>query len=141
MRKISEEERVKIVETLIKHGGGGYEATARELHLSTRIVQWVDIVANRKFGYTDAGRGRPELQEFIIGIRDLAECGGWDNSETKIKNARQDYDDGKIEMCTGRDGMNCILYAIPRRNPIIRKPWFKTNVVVLEVAHVQAGAN
>lgn len=124
MKNYTEAERRQIVQTL-NECKGNYEIAARKLGINPSVVRWADVVVNKKFNATQDGRGRPELRAYIVAIRDIDATPTWDNSDPKIAKARQDYDDGKIEMVTGRDGMNLILYAIPRREVEVRKPYFK----------------
>lgn len=60
------------------------------------------------------GKGRPELEPFIVARRRANET-GWDNSNPLIEQAREDYAAGTHEMATGRDGGWLILYSFPRR--------------------------
>lgn len=119
---ISEEEKAKIVEKL-RENRYNIEKTANQMMCSQKLVEWVDVVENKRYNYTPEGRGRKDLQQYIIDIIQVGKS--WDNSKKKINQARKDYNDGKIEMCTARDGMNLILYAIPRNQRIInRKDYF-----------------
>ena len=140
MRKISEEQKLRILDSLAKHSGS-YEAVSKELSVSMRVIQVVDVIENKKFNYTPEGKGRPELQQYIIGTRDLSEHSGWDNDDPVIKKAREDYDAGLVDMATARDGMISILYAFPLKKVVNRKPWFKSNVVELELKNVQTRHN
>lgn len=114
MRHISKDERTKIQRALIDNSGD-YRAVAVHLHVTVHEVYWVDIVENRKFNHTELGRGRPELHKFVIAIRSLFTTTAWNNNDAKIHAARQAYDRGEVEITTGRDGENLILYAIPRK--------------------------
>lgn len=124
MRVIKKEERVHILQTLADCKGD-YVQAAKKLSISVDTISWVDMVENKRFNYTEAGRGRPELWKYIVAIRSVFETLGWRNNDKAIIKAREDYDAGKVELCTGRDGENLILYAIPRK--VIakgRKPYF-----------------
>lgn len=105
---------VKIILDTLKACEGNYEKTAKRLMVSIALVEETDIIHNRKYNYTDAGRGKPHLQRYIIAVRNVKDPQGWDNNDPKIKKARELYDEGLVEISTGRDGMNLILYAIPR---------------------------
>lgn len=65
--------------------------------------------APERFG----GLGRPELRDFIVARRSLRGP-RWDNTDPNIAKARELYEQGHIDMTTGRDGTWEILYAIPR---------------------------
>lgn len=130
MRQLTQAERDLIVLTLSENKGS-YEKTSKILGISARIVYHVDVTENKRYNFTAEGRGKLALQKYIVAIRDLTNGGIWDNSDPLILKARKDYDDGKVEMMTGRDGMNLILYAVPRRIKADRKPWFSSNVVPL----------
>lgn len=71
------------------------------------------------------GYGRPELQKYLISRTRAGAA--WPAADAPaIQHARNEYDAGIIEMCTGRDGDWLILYAIPRRTPAHnRLPYFK----------------
>lgn len=60
------------------------------------------------------GLGREDLREFTVARR-LASETGWNNSDPKIAQARDDYEAGTHIMTTGRDGAYLILYSIPRK--------------------------
>ena len=67
---------------------------------------------------TEDGLGRIELREYIVAVKQATDK--WpDLSETKAI-----YDEGKIEMCIGRDGENLIQYAIPRKWPTKPRNYF-----------------
>jgi len=125
MTTLTEADRYKVLETLSRMKGS-VEKTASRLGLTRRQVEEIDIIENRKFNYTREGRGRPELQKYIVAIRDVDHTSAWDLKDTKIAQARDLYDQGLVEITTGRDGFNLILYAIPRHKPAIRKPYFVT---------------
>jgi len=114
---------------------GDHDKAAQKLRVGRNLVYNLDVVENRRFNWTPAGRGRKSLQKFIVAIRLADDPTGWNNEDPKIKKARGDYNSGLIDMVTGRDGMNLILYAIPRRVKEDRKPWFTvptTNVLTME---------
>ena len=72
---------------------------------------------------SEDGWGRQELRDYIVSRKKVD--GSWPDSDNKIiVEARQKYDDGLIELCQGRDGDFTILYAIPRRSIIRRRPYF-----------------
>jgi hypothetical protein len=123
---IDEKKKQLILQTLkdTKESNGSYSKTVRKLSIPTPVVEYVDVVENKRFNYTPEGRGRELLQKYIIAIKDVRNGEDWDNDSQEISEARKAYDDGRIEMATGRDGFNLILYAIPRVEQAIRKPYF-----------------
>ena len=82
----------------------------------------IDCKYNGAFNYTEEGKGQPHLQKYIVAITNVTVS--WDNNNPDIKKARENYENGTHEMCTGRDGMNLILYSIPRKQKTYRKPYF-----------------
>lgn len=109
----------------LRENKNNVDRTAYQLGMTPGQVRFIDMVENGKFNYTPEGRGRPELQPYIVGIRDRDSSSTWDNADPKIAKAREYYDQGLIEMVTGIDGMNLILYAIPRQFPDAdRSPYF-----------------
>ncbi len=101
-----------------------YGKIARDMSLSVREVEAVDVEHNGRFNYTPEGLGQPEMLRHMIARYDIREQSEWDNSDPKIIQAREDYDAGKIEMATGRDGFFMLLYAIPRKTPADRPLYF-----------------
>jgi hypothetical protein len=93
--------------------GHPYERVAKKAGVSVDFVRNYDIVANKRFVVSEDGQGRPEMRKYIVAIRHADRH--WDkNKYPGLDQARRDYDAGRIEMITGRDGFNFILYAIPR---------------------------
>ena len=118
------DEQKKLVNDTLRENKGDIAKTANQLGLSEAQVNWVDMIVNNKF-VAVKGKGRPELQPYIIAIRDKNFEPFWDNSNPKIKKARELYDEGRVEIVTGVDGDNIILYAIPRRyQDLDREPYF-----------------
>lgn len=114
MQFFSEETKQLVIDTL-RDNKGDEARTAQQLGLSEAQVRWVDVIVNKKFDMNVVGKGRPELQPYIVAIRDRNFEPVWDNENPKIIKARELYDEGVVEMATGIDGDNIILYAIPRR--------------------------
>lgn len=130
MKEVDQETRDRILETL-KHNGGDYIAAAKSLALPAYLISMVDIVAYGKFNYTPEGKGPKHLQKYIVAIRSLYIHSGWDNANPAIVKARKDYDAGLVELATGRDGANIILYSLPRKQKDHkRKPYFSAPVLV-----------
>lgn len=123
MEFFSEEQKQLVVDTL-KNNKGDVQQTARHLGFSEAQVRWVDVIVNKKYDLSVVGKGRPELHPYIVAIRDKNFEPVWDNENPKIAKARDLYDEGVIEMVTGQDGNNVILYAIPRRFKDTRPVYF-----------------
>lgn len=124
MRYFSKEQQEQVVETL-KEFKDDARKTAIFLGLTPKEVSWIDIVANKKFNYTEEGRGKKELQPYIVAIRNRLDEPAWDNMNSRIVKARELYDAGVVEIIHGNDGVNIIMYAMPRRYPdMSRKPYF-----------------
>lgn len=69
------------------------------------------------------GYGRPRLQRFIVARKRVSS--EWDNDSKDISQARRDFEAGRVDLCTGRDGVWEILYAIPRRRISPRPNYFQ----------------
>ena len=91
--------------------------TARKLNVEVAYVSQV-INANPQ---VDApameecqwdGFGDPEKQKFLVARMLATET--WDNELPEVAKARADYEEGTIDMATGRDGPYILLYAFPR---------------------------
>lgn len=124
MKNFSDNQRDHILDTL-KENKNDVEKTATQLGITPGQVRHIDIIENKRFNFTEDGQGRPELKPFIVAIRGRDDAKGWDNSLPKVKQAKELYDEGKVEMCQGMDGMNLILYAIPRKTiDTNRRPYF-----------------
>ena len=123
-RELTEPVRALILETL-KSCSGNYEMAASQLAISASTIRRIDIIYNKKFNWTPEGLGRPELQQYIVAVRDREDTHTWDNTDQKIIEARMLHDAGIADMLTGNDGMNIILYSIPRPKPeVSRKNYF-----------------
>lgn len=104
--------------------GRDYLYIARKLKISATTVRNFDVITNGRNVVSDDGYGRKELRKYIISRRYIdSEWPAMD--DIVIENARKDYDKGKIELVTGRDGFYQLLYRIPRqRIAKRRKPYF-----------------
>lgn len=120
---LTAEQQDKIL-TTIKECNGNTAKVAHRLRIHETIIQEVDMKVNGTWNYTPEGKGPIHLQKFIVGIRDLRKQASWNNDDPKIASARKLYDAGKVEITTGRDGFNLIMYAIPRLERVQRKPYF-----------------
>lgn len=120
--EISIQEQDRILSILREHNGS-YLHAAKHALVSANTIKQIDIVRNKKYGYTPEGRGPKHMQKHIVATT-LSHT-AWDNSDPKIQKARDLVDEGKATMCTGRDGLNLILYCIPLKQPIKnKKPYF-----------------
>ncbi|WOF44380.1 hypothetical protein KNJ79_05455 [Sphingopyxis indica] len=72
------------------------------------------------------GYGRPEMVRFTVARRRAGT--GWNNAAPELRRARRQYEEGTVELATGRDGLWEILYAIPRKRPQPRPHYFKLGV-------------
>lgn len=117
---ISQEQKKHISETL-QENKGDVDKTAKDLGFTPNQIRWADTTYNKNF---TVGLGRPEIRGSIVAVRS-SKTEGWDNADPAIRKARQMYDEGKVELCTGRDGEQFILYAILRRYiDKLRIPYF-----------------
>ena len=136
MKYFSQETRELVADSLKQHNGD-QKKVASLMGLSMNEVNWIDIVHNKRFNYTDEGMGRRDLRPWLIAHRDRFRTSGWDNNEPKIAKARELYDAGLVEMIHGFDGVNILLYAIPRRFPEVERAPYFTIIEEEEVINVQ----
>ena len=120
---ITQEQKDQVIALLDKHGNN-YDKVSKRVRLNLQIIYWIDVMENGKHNKTDKGLGPEHLQPYIIATRAIDDRKGWDNTNPKIIKARELYDEGLVEMSTGRDGMTLILYCIPRLDKEERKPLF-----------------
>lgn len=120
---INEAKRKLVLETLAAYNND-YARAAKKLHMKEKVIRWIVQVENQEFNMTESGKGRPELQKYIVAIKHRDEC--WDNTKPEIVEARKAYEDGIVELTSGKDGWNDILYAIPRRVRAASRPIFST---------------
>lgn len=113
--KITPALRSKVIQCFELYGSE--EKVDKVLHVGLKIIR--HILRTYQYSKTVDGRGRPELQPYIVATKKVSES--WDNALPSLKAARREYDEGKVELCQGRDGENIILYSIPRRQIINRK--------------------
>lgn len=96
-----------------------YSKIARRLGVPIGEVRRIDIMENGRF----FSLPRPELEKYVVATKHVDDV--WDNNDPAIKAARQAYDDGLVEICTGRNGFMLTLYAIPRKEKAVgRMPYF-----------------
>lgn len=89
-----------------------YHRIARKFGVGALRVRTIDVLHNKRFVVSEDGKGRPELRKHTICVKHVD--APWPDSEA-IAKARSNYNLGLIEMCTARDGLHNILYAIPRK--------------------------
>lgn len=71
------------------------------------------------------GWGRLELQPYIISRRHVSHP--WPKDQRfEIEHYRRLHDQGRVNMCQGRDGSYFILYAIPNAHTVDRESYFYT---------------
>lgn len=70
------------------------------------------------------GWGRLELQPFIVSRRRVFDPNWPIEDFQNLKDARRLHDQGRVNMCQGRDGQWIIQYAIPNQKPIRRASYF-----------------
>lgn len=72
---------------------------------------------------SEDGWGREDLRPYVIARKHVEEA-EWPITD-EIVQAKIDYDEGRVEICTGRDGKYFILYRIPRSEvDEKREPYF-----------------
>lgn len=107
----------------LEENKGNYTLTATEMKISANAIRKLHLVSTKQFNATPEGRGPKHLQKYLVAVTKVYE--GWDNELPEIAKARQSYDEGKIEMCTGRDGLNLLMYAFPKKKPSMQnRPYF-----------------
>lgn len=98
--------------------------TATETGVDVAVV-WKVVDQNKdklsSFEERHGGRGRPEIERFMVAARRCSER-EWDNASPAIASARADYERGTHIMATGRDGQWLLLYSFPRRGPREPRP-------------------
>lgn len=109
-------------EELIVHDlrktGCDVSTVARRFGMNAEYIRQVAIKAGMSPSRAvDYQFGKESLRPFIVAVTPAGTA--WDNLDPKIEKARKDYDDGKIEMMTGRDGDTMILYGFPKK---VRQP-------------------
>lgn len=102
----SEQETQLIIEELRKNTSHRRISNTLGLPLS-----WVRTVEIERVGKYKVDR--PDIEKYLIASKHVDR--EWDNNDPTIKNAREAYDRGELEMCQGRDGFTINLYAIPRK--------------------------
>lgn len=69
------------------------------------------------------GWGRLTMQKHIISRRHV--IAEWPDSHNfRLAHYRKLHDQGRVNMCQGRDGMFIIQYAIPNPHPVKRETYF-----------------
>lgn len=126
MSKLTKQQELDILRYL-RTTNRNYAHIAKKLSISEYSIMEVDIKHNKRFNATEDGLGPQHLRKYIVGVRNLYREPVWvDDRDRKIQRAQDAYDKGFLELCQGRDGFNMILYAIPRKDKAVRKPYFTT---------------
>lgn len=106
---------------------------ARRFKTTVRVVEEIGIEAGllqpRKGVHSSSDLlqyVRPSLRDHVLQIKPV--CASWLMTDS-IRIARKRYDEGKVDICTGRIrtqmGDWLVLYAIPRQNTDkARRPYF-----------------
>lgn len=121
----------KIEETLeeIKRFSTDYVRISKKVGLSPITVRDIDITINRRFVITEDGYGRYDIRRRLIARRHV-DTDGWDETNAVIRAAKSEYDNGTVELATGRDGFWLLLYRFPRRvKDAKREPYFTGETV------------
>lgn len=123
MIDIPEDIAAEIRSSLLRSRSPSRTATSTGYSISL-VLQISDELKGPRSYYKEkfGGKGRPELQQYTVGRKKAWE--EWDNKEPLIDQARKDYENGVVEIVTGRDGEFLILYAIPRRKAQPRVGYF-----------------
>lgn len=98
---------------------GDVKKVSKTFGISEHLVAQIDIIRNKKYACTPKGTGPEHLKKYLVATRRADDRNGWDLSNPKILEARQNYDKGLGEIMTGRDGLFLNLYYIPRN--VVRK--------------------
>ena len=70
------------------------------------------------------GWGRVSLQPYLLSRR-RAYAEAWPDMDAHvILEAKRLHDQGRVNMCQGRDGEYILQYAIPNPRPVRRQPYF-----------------
>lgn len=70
------------------------------------------------------GWGRVKLQPHIVSRRRVSALSWPSEHLGRLIECRRQHDQGRVNMCQGRDGEWIIQYAIPNQRPIRRLPYF-----------------
>lgn len=89
-----------------------YNRVQKVLGIPLDTILEADVIFNGKNKITPDGLGPVELRPYIVAVR-CRTSNTWDNEEPNLKEARERYDRGEVEMFTRVDGMNIIVYSKP----------------------------
>ncbi len=89
-----------------------YKKVQKVLNIPLSVILEADIVYNKRNKVTEDGLGPLNLRQYIVAVRCRTST-TWDNEDPKVKEARESYDKGEVEIFTLVDGMNVILYCKP----------------------------
>jgi hypothetical protein len=117
------EQETRLMEAL-KAPKARYDKIARMFGTTEMAVRNFDIEVLGRWKRSQDGWGDPAIRKFAVARRHID--GMWDDRSERIREARNTYDNGTHEMCSGRDGLYIILYSIPRKEPVLdRRPYFR----------------
>ena len=125
----------KMIENDLKRTPKSEYVIARRYGVTKNVIKSIQADLEKQSGVPVTRSAGPKvepeeiparLRGFVLEIK--AVCAQWSMSEAMQK-ARQDYDDGLVELCTGRlkrkHGDVLVLYCIPRKKPDPRRrPYF-----------------
>ena len=123
------EAEIGLLEQELKNNGGKVPkaVNATGLHYGS-VLEYLD----RKNGIpvrSYAPNPRPELERYVISTKNVR--GGWPAFDfSAIEQAKNEYDQGTIEMCQWRDGDLVHLLRIPRKKTAHRGSYFAAIQVV-----------
>jgi len=99
--------------------------TAKDTGYNIRMVLQVhEEESGPKSSYEErhGGFGPQEKRQFSVARKKA--WASWDNNLPEVARARQAYEEGTVELATGRDGDYTILYAFPRKHITPRPGYF-----------------
>lgn len=110
--KVSQADKALILDNL--DAGVDSDVIATRFRIPFPVVRYMAIGERQRWVQSLDGRGPAHLRKYIVAIRHVD--GDWPTeSISKIDEHRSKYDQGRVELCSGRDGYNIILYSIPRK--------------------------
>lgn len=104
--------------------GKNYLHVSKKMKIAANTIRNFDILVNKRNVLTNDGHGKPELRRYVISRRYIDHAWPAGDDEV-IQETRREYNQGKVEMVTGRDGFYQLLYRIPRK--VVdkkRRPYF-----------------
>lgn len=110
----------------LKVPGATASRVARRLALPYSIVLKIAGATQSSTAYseTNGGYGPIHKRQFLVTRKKVTEA--WDNEEPKLKKVRKEYNEGLVELATGRDGDWILLYRFPRQKVVAERNYFPT---------------